>query len=137
MSEIWFRPRMPKGSPTGDVSEAGAIEYAVLVIGVKNIVVCGHSSCGAMKAALAQKVPTNTPNLAKWLHHASAACFRLHHEGALDRALPYDDQLSQINVLVQLEHLMTYSIVRQRVENQTLCLAGWWFDVATGDMCLV
>jgi carbonic anhydrase len=127
-------PADAEGISTSDVSEASAIEYAVLVLGVRNIVVCGHSSCGAMKAALAQKVQPDTPNLAKWLHHASAACFRLQLEGALDGALPRDDQLSQVNVLVQLEHLMTYSIVRERVAKGILRLAGWWFDVATGDM---
>jgi carbonic anhydrase len=76
-------PADAEGISTSDVSEASAIEYAVLVLGVRNIVVCGHSSCGAMKAALAQKVQADTPNLAKWLHHASAACSRLTHEGAL------------------------------------------------------
>src|SRR4051812_38278328 len=73
-------------------------------------------------------------SLASRRHHASAACLRLHHEGALDRALPRDDQLSQINVVVQLEHLTRYSIVRERVAKGILCLAGWWFDVAAGDM---
>ena len=70
-------PADAEGISTSDVSEASAIEYAVLVLGVRNIVVCGHSSCGAMKAALAQKIRSDTPNLAKWLHHASAACLRL------------------------------------------------------------
>jgi carbonic anhydrase len=47
---------------------------------------------------------------------------------------PATTRLSQINVVVQLEHLTTYSIVRERVAKGVLCLAGWWFDVATGDM---
>jgi carbonic anhydrase len=127
-------PANAEGVSTGDVSEASAIEYAVLVLGVRNIVVCGHSSCGAMKAALAQKARPDTPNLAEWLHHTDAACLKLHRQGALDRALPRDDQLSQVNVLVQLEHLTTYSIVREGLANRTLRLAGWWFDVATGEM---
>jgi carbonic anhydrase len=44
------------------------------------------------------------------------------------------DQLSQLNVLVQLEHLMTYPIVHQQVTSGALVLSGWWFDIATGDM---
>ena len=56
-------PADAEGISTSDVSEASAIEYAVLVLGVRNIVVCGHSSCGAMKAALAQKVQPDTPTL--------------------------------------------------------------------------
>jgi carbonic anhydrase len=127
-------PATAEGVSIGDVSEASAIEYAVLVLKVANIVVCGHSECGAMKAALAPNAKPGAPNLEKWLHHASTAAFRLEHEGALDDALQPHDQLSQLNVLVQIEHLMSYPIVRAQVAAGTLHLSGWWFDIATGDM---
>ena len=127
-------PATADGISVGDVSEASAIEYAVLVLKVANIVVCGHSECGAMKAVMARNPKPDTPNLEKWLHHASAAAFRLEHEGALDAALQPHDQLSQLNVLVQLEHLMSYPIVRAQVAAGTLHLSGWWFDIATGNM---
>ena len=68
------------------------------------------------------------------MHHASNAAVRLEHDGPLDAALKPHDQLSQLNVLVQLEHLMTYPIVRKRVAAGTLHLSGCWFDIATGDM---
>jgi len=125
-------PATAEGISIGDVSEASAIEYAVLVLKVANIVVCGHSECGAMKAVLARNPRPDGPNLEKWLHHASTAAFRLEHEGALDAALQPHDQLSQLNVLVQLEHLMSYPIVRAKVAAGTLHLSGWWFDIATG-----
>ncbi len=127
-------PATAEGTSIGDVSEASAIEYAVLVLKVANIVVCGHSECGAMKAVLTRNAKPGAPNLEKWLHHASTAAFRLEHEGALDAALQPHDQLSQLNVLVQLEHLMSYPIVRAQVTAGTLHLSGWWFDIATGDM---
>ena len=127
-------PATAEGISTGDVSEASAIEYAVLVLKVLHIVVCGHSQCGAMKAVLARNPRPDAPNLDKWLHHASTAAVRLEHEGALDAALQPHDQLSQLNVLVQLEHLMTYPIVRAKVAAGTLDLSGWWFDIATGTM---
>jgi carbonic anhydrase len=127
-------PATAEGVSIGDVSEASAIEYAVLVLKVANIVVCGHSECGAMKAVLAPGVKPDAPNLEKWLHHASTAAFRLQHEGALDATLQPHDQLSQLNVLVQLEHLMSYPIVRAQVAAGTLHLSGWWFDIATGNM---
>jgi carbonic anhydrase len=72
-------------------------------------VVCGHSECGAMKAVIASSTHQEAPNLAKWLHHAHGAAFRLEHEGALDAKLKPHDQLSRLNVLVQLEHLMSLS----------------------------
>jgi carbonic anhydrase len=127
-------PATVEGESTGDLSEASAIEYAVLVLQVPAIVVCGHSECGAMKAALTREHLADTPNLAKWLHHATSAAFRLEHEGPLDSHRSSHDQLSQLNVLVQLEHLMTYPIVRERVAKGTLHLGGWWFDIATGGM---
>jgi len=127
-------PATAEGVSIGDVSEASAIEYAVLVLKVANIVVCGHSECGAMKAVLAPDAKPNAPNLEKWLHHAHPAAVRLEHEGPLDAALPPHDQLSQLNVLVQLEHLMSYPIVRAQVAAGVLHLSGCWFDIATGDM---
>jgi carbonic anhydrase len=127
-------PATVEGSSTGDLSEASAIEYSVLVLRVENIVVCGHSECGAMKAALAPASTAETPNLSKWLHHCTSAVFRLDQEGPLDRALKAHDQLSQLNVLVQLEHLMSYSLVHERVRAGELQLSGWWFDIANGDM---
>jgi carbonic anhydrase len=127
-------PATVEGDSTGDLSEASAIEYAVLVLKVRNIVVCGHSECGAMKAVLAHKQVPGAPNLSKWLHHANTAVVRLQHEGPLKASLSPYDQLSQLNVLVQLEHLMSYPIVRERVAAKTLRLDGCWFDIASGDM---
>lgn len=127
-------PATVEGTSTGDLSEAGALEFAVNVLHVSSIVVCGHSECGAMKAALAKKPMPETPNLVKWLHHATSATFRLEQEGPLDARFSPHDQLSQLNVLVQLEHLMTYPLVRERVAAGDLLLSGWWFQIATGDM---
>ena len=127
-------PATVEGDSTGDVSEASAIEYSVLVLKVRNIVVCGHSECGAMKAALGRKQVPEAPNLGKWLHHANTAVFRLEQEGPLNASFSPHDQLSQLNVLVQLEQLMTYPLVRERVAAGTLRLGGWWFDIASGNM---
>jgi carbonic anhydrase len=127
-------PATAEGISSGDLSEASAIEYAVLILKVANIVVCGHSECGAMKAVLASSTHQEAPNLAKWLHHAYGAAFRLEQEGALNAELKPHDQLSQLNVLVQLEHLMSYPLVRERVAAGTLRLSAWWFEVALGTM---
>ena len=127
-------PSTREGASTGDLSEASAIEYAVMVLKVDNIVVCGHSGCGAMKAALSGDPLTETPNLALWLKHAAAATTRLKEEGPLDSRLPDYDQLSQINVLVQLEHLRTYPIVQEKTASGELKLGSWWFDIGRGEM---
>jgi len=127
-------PATSDGLSVGDLSEASAIEYAVLALKVANIIVCGHSSCGAMKAVLKPDTRLKAPNLERWLNHAGPAAARLEHEGPLDAALPAHDQLSQLNVLVQMQHLMTYPIVREQVEAKRLRLSGWWFNIATGEM---
>jgi carbonic anhydrase len=127
-------PGSPGGNSTGDVSEASAIEYAVLVLKVRNIVICGHSGCGAMKAVLSGDSLTDTPNLALWLGHAACALQRLREDGPLDADIPPDDQLSQLNVLVQIEHLLTYPIVSLAVEAGKLQISGWWFDIGKGVM---
>jgi carbonic anhydrase len=127
-------PATADGTSVGDLSEASAIDYALLVLNVRNLVVCGHSECGAMKAALQRKPMPSTPNLTKWLHHAAPAVFRLEQEGPLDSRLERHDQLSQLNVLVQLEHLASYPIVRARLAEGTLKLNGWWFDIAKGEI---
>lgn len=126
-------PATVYGSSTGDLSEASAIEFAVLILKVRSLVVCGHSECGAMKAALAPESVAEIPNLAKWLHHCTSAVFRLNQEGPLDPSLSPHNQLSQINVLVQLEHLMTYPIVQEQVRRGHLRLIGCWFDIASGE----
>jgi carbonic anhydrase len=127
-------PGTIEGNSTGDLSEASAIEYAVIVLKVRDIVVCGHSDCGAMKAALARKQVPEAPNLSKWLSHANTAVFRLESEGPLNANFNPHDQLSQLNVLVQLEHLTSYPIVCERVAAGTLRLHGWWFDIVSGNM---
>jgi len=127
-------PAHADGDSTGDLSEASAVEYAVHILQVQNVVVCGHSGCGAMEAALARKDIPGAPNLAKWLGHADAAVKRLEVDGPLDGSLRPHDQLSQLNVLLQLEHLLTYPAVRERAAAGALQMIGWWFDIATGDV---
>jgi carbonic anhydrase len=127
-------PATADGVSTGDLSEASAIEYAVSVLKVPNIVVCGHSECGAMKAVMDPDAVAGAPNLGRWLYHADESAFRLNRDGPFDHALPRHDQLSQLNVLSQLDHLRTYPVVREQVSLGKLHLYGWWFDIGSGDM---
>lgn len=127
-------PAAADGLSTGDLSEASAIEYAVAVLKVQHIVVCGHSECGAMKAVLSAGALDDAPNLSRWLHHVDVAVTWMSKEEPTVAKLKPHDRLSQLNVLVQLEHLMTYPAVRSAVEDDVLRLSAWWFDIGTGDM---
>jgi len=113
----------------GDEAEAAAIEYALLALEVKHVVVMGHSGCGAMKAVLKGSVPGGAHNLERWLVHAHGARERLERSPWIDHALPPEDRLSQANVLQQLEHIGSYALVAGRLGRGEVDLHGVWFDV--------
>jgi len=115
----------------GDVSEAAAIEFALLNLSVRDIIICGHSECGAMQAIAGRYTSVTSPNLRLWLRQGGEGAYeRLYRNGAMDASLALPNQLSQVNVLEQLDHLMTYPMVRERVTEGKLSLHGWWFDIA-------
>lgn len=130
------------GLSSHDVSEAAAIEFSLNNLPVQDIIVCGHSECGAMCAILdghtnpqvAQQIQSTMPNLGNWLKNGEASLLRLREAGPLDPAIAPHNQLSQTNVLQQIEHLMTYPLVKARVEAGTLKIHGWWFDIAHADV---
>ncbi|HLT30993.1 MAG TPA: carbonic anhydrase [Myxococcaceae bacterium] len=112
----------------GDTSEASAVEYAMFELKVRDIIVCGHSSCGAMKA-LCAPVPPAAWNLASWLKLGDRAVQRLKSGEFAETGLPEQDRLSQINVLQQLEHLRSYPMVSERIATGEVRLHAWWFDI--------
>ncbi|MDQ3034040.1 MAG: carbonic anhydrase [Myxococcota bacterium] len=126
-------PAVTEGGPKNDVSEAAAVEYALLVLGVRDVVICGHSRCGAMDATLAGMRFPAAPHLEEWLELAKPSLDRFERATYIDASLPPSDRLSQVNVLQQLDHLRSYAVVREREAEQGVRLHGWWFDVATGE----
>lgn len=122
------------GLSDSDESEAAAIEYAVDTLGVRTIVVCGHSECGAMRAALDGRKKFTHPNFKSWLRHADSSLQKLKQGFILDSNLSESNQLSQINVLVQMQNLLTYPIVKKKVEEKKLFIYGWWFDITQADV---
>jgi carbonic anhydrase len=128
-------PASEKGTTSvGDESEAAAIEYALLALDVKHVVVMGHSGCGAMKAVLKGSVPAGASNLERWLVHARASQGKLARAPGIDARLPPEDRLSQANVLQQLEHIVSYTLVAERLERGKVELHGAWFDVEEADL---
>lgn len=116
-----------------DKSEAAAVEFAVDQLKVKYIVICGHSECGAQIAVL-RGTQGLSGNLRSWLRHAEASLHRMQTEVALDSRLAPHNQLSQMNVLQQLDHLLTYPSVKRAVDHGQLQLHGWWFDIANAEV---
>lgn len=123
-----------EGISTSDESEAAAIEFSLTNLPVTEIIVCGHSECGAMYALLNGRKQMPTPHLKSWLRHADISLKALNEGGSLDSNLEPHNRLSQLNVLQQIEHLKTYQIVQKRLQEGTLRLLGWWFDIREADV---
>lgn len=119
---------------TGDVSEAAAIEFAILNLDISYIIVCGHSECAAMRALLANRKNIQAPNLKSWLRHGDEAVVKFNSGLILDKSLAPHNQLSQVNVLQQMEHIKSYSVVKKRIEEGSLAIHGWWFDIALAEV---
>ncbi|MEV2277247.1 bifunctional SulP family inorganic anion transporter/carbonic anhydrase [Nocardiopsis sp. NPDC049922] len=133
----------PSGTP-GDGSVGAAVEYAVTVLGVPSIVVCGHSHCGAMRALLegahTDTAETGTSHMCRWLANAGPSLARLDAAPDLPEGPPTTEtlcRLAQVNVEEQLGNLMSYEVVRERVESGTLTLTGMYYDLETARVHLL
>ncbi|EKE01375.1 MAG: hypothetical protein ACD_21C00149G0006 [uncultured bacterium] len=119
-----------------DISVAATIEFSLLSLNVQDIIICGHSECGAMQT-LIENDSKNTnllPNLNAWLEHAAPSYKRFKNTSLENSSLPPCDLLSRINVLQQLDHLKTYPSIMERLQKNSLRLHGWWFDLASADV---
>lgn len=107
---------------------AASVEYAVAVLGVRDIVVCGHSACGAMTAIAEAHDLSGVPAVAGWLRHADAARTRT---AAADDG-PELATLVRENVAAQLANLATHPSVARALAEGGVRLHGWVFDIGTG-----
>ena len=120
----------PQGDRVG-ASVPAAIEMAIRSLHVRDVIVCGHSECAAMRAIYSGKRPENAPHLAAWLTHGEGARDGL---GPTPAGMAPHDHLSQRSVLLQLEHLRSYPIVREAEASGELRLHAWWFDIRRAEV---
>ncbi|MER7517246.1 SulP family inorganic anion transporter [Streptomyces sp. NPDC126499] len=131
------------GEESGDDSVAAAIEYAVEVLRVDSITVCGHSGCGAMQALLNSGPDDPSSPLRRWLRHGRPSLERMesrrHAWARISGRLPADEveQLCLTNVVQQLEHLRAYESVARRLAEGTLTLHGMYFHVGEAQAYLL
>lgn len=119
----------PHSNETGGMT--ASIEYAVAVLGIKHIIVCGHTDCGAMKGALNPEGLSTLPHVKEWLGHSRAAaavveekCGGLGHE--------HLDEITKENIALQLQHLRTHPAVAAKLATKQVQLHGWLYDIETG-----
>ncbi|MGW1363281.1 bifunctional SulP family inorganic anion transporter/carbonic anhydrase [Streptomyces chartreusis] len=131
------------GHESGDDSVAAAIEYAVDVLEVRSITVCGHSGCGAMQALLASEPGAAQTPLRRWLRHGEPSLERMSDEdrpwARLAGRAPADavEQLCLTNVVQQLEHLRAHESVARALHAGELELHGMYFHVGEAQAYLL
>jgi carbonic anhydrase len=116
--------------------EPATIEYAVTALGVKDIIVCGHSGCGALQAMLRPENMAGLPLVRGWLNHAEAT--RLIVTENYPKNKLSGDELLDIavreHVLVQIENLQTHPSVAVKLQRGELTLHGWIYQMETGEI---
>jgi carbonic anhydrase len=121
------------GASMSDESEGAALEFSVLSLKVSDVIVCGHSECAAMRALVDGREKLDLPHMRSWLRHAQPALERHRKTGSSSGLAPHN-QVGQLNVLLQLDHLRSYPFIREAEESGRLALHAWWFDIAGADV---
>lgn len=111
-----------------------SIEFAVDVLNVGHIVICGHTDCGAVSGAEHPDAVAHLPHVSEWLSYANEAVRRVHER---DGDAPEDEEkrikhITQENVVLQLENLTGHPAVKRRMDDGTLKIHGWVYDIAAG-----
>src|SRR5271165_4488371 len=113
---------------------SATIEYAVEVLKVKEAIVCGHSDCGAMKAALHRQGLEHLPKASRWLRHVESA---FTHRQPLNPADGEHAELTSLirgNVVAQLMNLKAQPAVAKAVAHGSLTVHGWFYDILSGQV---
>jgi len=107
-------------------AEGAAIEFAVSFLGVENIVICGHSGCGAVKASLSDNTFKDQPNLAKWIA-------QMRNDLVPQSAGLSIDEVAKLNVIKQMEHAKSYPVIRTALAEGKLRIHAWFYDVGLAE----
>ncbi|WP_292662605.1 carbonic anhydrase [Nitratifractor sp.] len=131
---------VPPFSPDNDFhATAAAIEYAVTHLEVSDVIVCGHSDCGAIKACFEvletpETVDEENIHTYKWLQLGADACSMARRGLSEESREAQRDFAEKASVVFQLENLLSYPAVRRRVDAGRLFLHGWHYNLATGEI---
>jgi carbonic anhydrase len=122
----------PHGAATG--GEAATIEFAVVGLNIRDIILCGHSNCGAMRGLLEPEKLADLPAMAAWLHNAETTGRIVRDNYAHLKGDALLTATIEENVLVQLENLRTLPAVASRLVKGDLKLHGWVYKIETGEV---
>lgn len=125
---------VPPYDPDNSGATTAALEYAVCVLKVANIIVCGHTQCGAMNALLNPDTLRELPYVSRWLRHTARLRDLISTRYAHLEGDARVTAAAEENVLVQLEHLRGYPFIAKALEEQRMQMNGWVFKIATGQV---
>ena len=124
----------PYDATNGVFGTRAAIAYAVLALGVRNIVVMGHAQCGGVAAALNPEVAHGIPFVNEWVELAKPAIARAHpHEHGQDK----NSDVEHETVKLSVERLLHYPFIAERVKEKKLAVDGTRFNIANGKLELL
>lgn len=127
-------------------SGVAALLFALQYLTIKDIIICGHSECGAIKLLSEESTSCthaethhNSSPLRTYLEQGASKLLNSNDttflvEPYYSSSLSLENRLSQKNTLLQLEHLKSYPLVRERLEQGTLSIHAWWFDIAKAEV---
>ena len=125
---------IPEASSTPLASaEAASLEFSLSTLPIKHIIVCGHYGCGAMQKVLSGFEDAPKP-IKGWLNCCGCDPKKLGEFPFSDKSLSETNQLVQMNVLKQIEHLKTHPAVQEKLALDSLSLHGWYYDIPKGDV---
>ena len=124
----------PLSAPLEESSAPSILEFSIFSLKVSDIIVCGHSECGAIQALVRGIDARSCPHLESWLKYGKEAVTKVRAGSILDRNLSEVNQISQMNVLQQVAHIMSYPFIQERVKKKELRVHGWWFDIGHADV---
>ncbi len=113
---------------------SAGVEYAMLVLKVPLVIICGHTDCGVMKGLLHSEQTQGLPGVQQWMRHASEAHHRLmrdHSDAAEEEKLRL---ITEYNVMVQMENLKSHPSVHARVISGEVDIRGWVYDIGKGSI---
>lgn len=110
------------------------IEYAVMALNVRHIVVCGHSDCGAMKGILYPDAVKEMPTVAQWLRFGDAARMVVEHAHPELSGPEKLRAVTEQNVVAQINNLRTHPCVSSRLRLSQIDIHGWFYDIGTGSV---
>jgi carbonic anhydrase len=113
---------------------SAALEFGVCNLAVQHIIVLGHAQCGGIHALLEGGVAGDDTFIAEWMRIAETARKKIEQEHAGASSKVRHRACEQQAILVSLDNLMTFSWIRERVEQGRLALHGWYFDIERGEL---